>query len=150
MITAHPLPTPYPTLPPPVEAQRERPSTLSPVSLETARDAQCANRAVWATLTLRQHWADATWMRAHLKVAGLIVSHSTEPATVRRLKSLLRRVGVLGPDIANVIGTDLTGYLRMNPGLPLWAALALLLEATGKFTPWPPVEGETYVTRAAC
>ena len=73
-------------------------------------------------------------MRDHLRAAHLIVKSNLEPATVERLRSLLRRVGINDPDVQECVGTDLKGYLEKNPDLPLWAALALILEATGGFT----------------
>ena len=73
-------------------------------------------------------------MRDHLRAAHLIVKSNLEPATVERLRSLLRRVGIHDPDVQECVGTDLKGYLEKNPDLPLWAALALILEATGGFT----------------
>jgi hypothetical protein len=72
-------------------------------------------------------------MRSHLRAAGISVKYSAEPATVSRLKSLLRKAGIRGPETGTAIGTDLAGYLKLNPALPLWAALALILEATGRF-----------------
>lgn len=73
-------------------------------------------------------------MRDHLQAARLRVSSNQEPASVKRLRSLLRRVGIYGPDTQDCLGTNLKGYLEKNPDLPLWAALALILEATGGFT----------------
>jgi hypothetical protein len=93
-----------------------------------------AKHALWASLSLRQQWADEGFMRDHLRAAGLRVSSDLEPATVNRLRSMLRKVGIHGPDVQDCVGTNLTGYLERNPGLPLWAALALILEASGGFT----------------
>ena len=73
-------------------------------------------------------------MRDHLRAARLIVKSNLEPATVKRLRSLLRRAGLREPDVRDCVGTDLKGYLEKNPNLPLWAALALILEASGGFT----------------
>ena len=134
-ILSIPLPILHPSLLIPIEPQRDRAMNLLQGNLGTAAAAQRANREHWATLDLRQQWADAAWMREHLKSAGLIVRNSAEPATVRRLKSLLRSVGVHGPEILDSVGRDLEGFLLLNPNLPLWAALALVLEATGRFTP---------------
>jgi hypothetical protein len=63
----------------------------------------------------------------------LRVSDNIEPATVTRLRSLLRRAGVQGSETAASVGTDLVGFLMLNPLLPLWAAVALILESTGRF-----------------
>lgn len=73
-------------------------------------------------------------MRDHLRAAGLMVGSNLEPATVSRLRSLLRRGGIRELDVQDCVGTNLTGYLEKNPDLPLWAALALILEATSGFT----------------
>lgn len=93
-----------------------------------------AMREQWASLNLRQTWADEAFMRDHLRAARLIVKSNLEPATVKRLRSLLRRAGLREPDVRDCVGTDLKGYLEKNPNLPLWAALALILEASGGFT----------------
>ncbi len=103
-------------------------------NLSAAVTARQKRRAEWATLDLRQQWADETFMRQHLASAGPRVADSSEPATVTRLKALLRRVGILTPDVLEYVGTDLPGFLKLNPKLPLWAALALILEASGKYT----------------
>ena len=95
--------------------------------------AKKAMREQWASLSLRQTWADEAFMRDHLRAARLIVANNLEPATVSRLRSLLRKVGIYGPDVRDCVGTDLTGYLERNPDLHLWAALALILEASGGF-----------------
>ena len=102
--------------------------------LEAAREALSLKRTGWAALDLRQQFADGAWMRCHIKAAGLRAPISIEPATVTRLRSCLKRAGVQGVEILDSLGTTLTGYLKLNPSLPLWAALALVLEATGRFT----------------
>lgn len=99
------------------------------------RQAIKAKRAQWAALPLRQQWADIDFMRAHLKEAGLRVNASNEPATVERMKALLRAVGVHSPEIQESVGMPLARFLETNPRMPLWAALALVLESTGRFTP---------------
>ena len=92
-------------------------------------------RREWATLTLRQQWADEAWMRAHLHEAGIRVTDSREPATVSRLRLKLGRAGITPSEAREAVGGTLAEYLRMNPGLPLWAALALIVEACTRFTP---------------
>jgi hypothetical protein len=74
-------------------------------------------------------------MRGHLKVAGVKVAVSPEPATTQRMKAKLRAVGIHSPEIQEAIGMTLGRFLEVNPGLPLWAALALVLESIGRFTP---------------
>jgi len=74
-------------------------------------------------------------MRGHLKVAGVRVAASTEPATVSRIKAKLRAVGVQSSEVQEAVGMPLGRFLKANPRLPLWAALALVLESIGRFTP---------------
>ena len=102
--------------------------------LEAANEARRLKIAGWSDLKLRQTFADEAWMRDHIKAAGLRAPSQMEPATVPRLRSLLKRAKVAGPEINECIGTTLSGFLALNPLLPLWAALALVLESTGKFT----------------
>jgi hypothetical protein len=128
-------PTPYPFPFAAIDPQK-RPRSTPPLLISGSGQAALQEkREQWATLNLRQHFADESFMRAHLKSAGLIVKSSAEPATVTRLKALLRKAGVNGPEIASSIGGSIAQYLGLNPMLPLWAALALLLESTGRFTP---------------
>ena len=74
-------------------------------------------------------------MRGHLKVARMRVGDNTEPATVKRMKAKLRAVGVHLSEVQEAVGVPLGRFLEVNPKLPLWAALALVLESTGRFTP---------------
>jgi len=104
--------------------------------LAAARAAHAAKRLAWSNLALRQQWADEAWMRAHLATAGVRVPDSGEPATANRMRQLLRRAGGVRDEEARAaVGADMDEYLSLNPGLPLWAAVALVLEATGRFTP---------------
>lgn len=115
------------------------PKTLA--SLPRAIDSRKAHavahdkRQEWAEMNLRQEWADAAFMRGHLRVAGLRVKCNTEPATVPRIKAKLRSIGVASPEIQEAIGMPLARWLKVNPRLPLWSALALVLESVGRFTP---------------
>ena len=102
--------------------------------LEAGRQTRAAKLAKWAALDVRQDFADETFMRNHIKAAGLHAPIRTEPATQPRLRSLLHHAGVAASEANEAAGTTLSGYLKLNPGLPLWAALALMLEATAKFT----------------
>jgi hypothetical protein len=102
--------------------------------LEAARIARHLKTAGWLTLNLRQTFADEAFMRNHIKAAGLRAPNRVEPATVPRLRSLLKRASVTGPEITASVGTTLGGFLALNPLLPLWAAVALVLESTGRFT----------------
>ncbi len=103
-------------------------------SLEAAREARKLKESQWSTLSLRQTFADESVMRDHIKAAGLRSPSHLEPATVSRLRTLLNRAKVQGPEISASVGTTLRGFLLLNPSLPLWAALAMVLEATGRFT----------------
>jgi hypothetical protein len=94
-----------------------------------ARQAQIAE---WATLTLRQHWADESFMRDHLRTAGVRIGSNLEPATVRRLRSVLRAAGLQGVETHDALGCSLNQFLKLNPELPLWAAVALVLESCGR------------------
>lgn len=101
---------------------------------EAGRNTRADKLAKWSTLDLRQDFADEIFMRNHIKAAGLRSPIRTEPATQPRLRSLLHHAGVIASEANEAVGTTLSGYLKLNPGLPLWAALALVLEATGRFT----------------
>lgn len=76
-------------------------------------------------------------MRAHLHAAGIRVADSREPASVRRLRTKLGQAGITVTEAQEAVGATLCKYLRMNPRMPLWAALALIVEATGRFAPAP-------------
>jgi hypothetical protein len=102
--------------------------------LEAARIARKLKTAGWLALNLRQTFTDETFMRNHLKAAGLRAPDRMEPATVSRLRTLLKRAKIAGPEITDSVGTSLCGFLALNPMLPLWAAVALVLESTGRFT----------------
>jgi hypothetical protein len=128
-------PTPLVPSGKPIEVSKSPAATPSHLDSSKAHAAAKAKRAQWATLNLRQEWADAAFMRDHLSMAGLRVNVSTEPATVNRLKTKLRSIGVHSPEIQEAIGMPLAKFLKVNPGLPLWAALALVLESVGRFTP---------------
>jgi hypothetical protein len=47
---------------------------------------------------------------------------------------MLTPAKVTGPEITASVGTNLGGFLALNLLLPLWAALALVLERVGRFT----------------
>ena len=108
---------------------------LLTIDFHLIRKTTKVKRKQWASMKLRQHWADEKWMRGHLRVAGIRVSVSAEPATEPRIKAKLRQVGVFGKEIKEATGMTVNKYLKSNPNLPLWAALALILESTGRFTP---------------
>ena len=123
-------------------AKRDRAANLIPCNPAKLQEAKRAKQAAWATADLRQDWADAGWLRAHLTVARLRVTVSGEPATVARMKAKLRSVGIHSPEVQEAVGMTLAGFLKSNPRLPLWVALAMVLEATGRFTPGASL-GET-------
>ena len=136
------VPATYPQAPigKPFGAPESRAASPVPPPFTSARSRQAlearqARQAQWATLTLRQQWADEAWMRAHLHEAGIRVTDSREPATTSRLRLKLGRAGITPSEAREAVGGTLAEYLRMNPGLPLWAALALIVEACTRFTP---------------
>jgi hypothetical protein len=126
------LPTPYPG---PFDASEapQRPHQGPPKSFLEGPAALRALRQHWATLDLRQQWADSAFMRGQLRQAGIRVSNRNEPATADRLRAKLREAGIMGPETTEAVGVSLERYLEINPRLPLWAALALIVESTGRF-----------------
>jgi hypothetical protein len=141
-LSAEVVPTPHPVPSSAFEAQNSKENSLfnrfGEVDREAAQKAKQLKRAEWAKLPLRQSFMDEEFMRAHLKAARLRIADSNEPATVPRVRSLLRKAGVTGSEISESVGTAIAGFLTMNPSLPLWAAVALILELTGRFTPKRP------------
>lgn len=117
-----------------LQAQREAPA-IAPDAYRRGLDTQKRQKAAWATADLRQDWADAGWLRAHLTVAKLRVTVSNEPASVARMKTKLRSIGIHSPEVQEAVGMTLAGLLKANPRLPLWVGLAMVLEATGRFSP---------------
>ena len=109
---------------------------LSRKALEARKQRQAEWQAIASnpTTRLRQSWADAAWMRAHLRAANARVGDDNEPASVKRLRRKLSQSGVSVAEAHEAVGLSLCKYLRVNTRLPLWAALALILEATGRFT----------------
>lgn len=116
-------------------AKRDRAANLIPCNPAKLQEAKRAKQAAWATADLRQDWADAGWLRAHLTVARLRVGVSNEPASVGRMKAKLRSIGIQSTEIQEAVGMTLAEFLKANPRFPLWVALAMVLEATGRFTP---------------
>lgn len=107
--------------------------TIPRLDRDAAAAARQAKREHWATLTLRQEWADEAHMRTHLKAAGIQVANNTEPASAHRMGLLLKRAGIYTAEVRECLGTTLDGFLEKNPNLPLWAAVALAVESTGRF-----------------
>ncbi len=114
--------------------QNTSPKTIPTGDLDAARLARQLKTKSWSSLNLRQTFADETFMRNHIKAAGLRSPNRVEPATVSRLRTILTRAKVAGPEINASVGTNLVGFLALNTLLPLWAAVALVLESTGRFT----------------
>ena len=141
-ITPDPVPIPHPCwlipLSPNLAATRAPRKAFPSGDPLAAAQAYGRKKAEWAKLPLRQQWADESFMREHLRAAGVRIVNNTEPATRARVRSLLRRAGVQGTETTASVGTDLAGYLLRNPMLPLWAAVSLILEATGRFTARAP------------
>ena len=132
-----PRPPPVPAVIGPI-SRGETPSLPipcpDPEAIERGHQARQARVAEWAALTLRQQWADESFMRDHLRAAGVRIGRNLEPATTTRLRSVLRGVGIQGPETQEAVGCGPEKFLALNPSLPLWAAVALVLEATGRFS----------------
>ena len=136
LIPVRPLPGGFEVENCPKQAVPRRFPSLDP---DAGRKAYHAKRAEWAKLNLRQTWADEEVMRNRLKAAGIKVANDIEPATVTRMRSLLRRAGMDAAEIVAAVGTSLGGFLDLNPSLPLWAAVALVLESAGHTLPPAPI-----------
>ena len=112
-----------------------KPFASYPEALARGRLERQAKVAGWASLDLdastrlRQKWADEVFMRDALRCAQVRIGSDLEPATAPRLRSVLRRAGLVGPLVSNAIGCSLERFLQLNPKLPLWAATALVIEA---------------------
>lgn len=117
------------------QALKSPASAASHLDSTKAHASAKAKQVHWATLNLRQTWADSVFMKGHLRTAGLRVKYSAEPATVSRIKDRLKTIGKGSKETREAIGMPLAKFLKINPGLPLWAALALVLESMGGFTP---------------
>lgn len=117
-----------------IPATNTLPNGIPSGDLDAARLAYRLTVESWKLLETCQDFADAAFMKAHIKAAGLRVPHKLEPASTNRLRRLLNRADVSPETTFETLGVNLKGYLTLNPGLPLWAALAWILEATGKFT----------------
>jgi hypothetical protein len=89
--------------------------------------------AEWSLMDTRQDFVDHKFMRGILRAAGVRSPLVVEPATVQRLRLYLRRAGLQRTEIMETVGTTVEGFLELNPKLPLWAALSMILEATGKY-----------------
>jgi hypothetical protein len=89
--------------------------------------------AAWSAMDTRQDFVDHRFMRGVLRAAGVRSPLVVEPATVQRLRLHLRRAGLQRAEVMEAVGTTIEGFLQLNPKLPLWAALAMVLEATGKY-----------------
>lgn len=135
----YPLLTPQQEIHPPI-SRRRKPilGILKPMTPEQRQQWQqdrALKRREWATLDLRQQWTDESWMRQHLNRAGVRIAHNSEPATPLRMYVKLHKAGVSRREAREAVGLTLKGFLEVNPRLPLWAAVALVLEATGRFNP---------------
>lgn len=75
MIQTQSLPTPHPSLLIPIPSRTDASKgTLSAFQFsnpDAARKAYHEKKLAWAKLPLRQDFADASWMRGHIKEAGL-------------------------------------------------------------------------------
>ncbi|NQW79659.1 MAG: hypothetical protein HQ445_00605 [Polaromonas sp.] len=134
-IEASQAPTPLVLSEKSFQALKSPASAASHLDSTKAHASAKAKQVHWATLNLRQTWADTAFMRGHLRMAGLRIKYSAEPATVSRIKDRLKSIGKDSNEIQEAIGMPLAKFLKVNPGLPLWVALALVLESMDGFTP---------------
>ncbi len=123
-------------------------------ALELAREVREQRTQEWEALErdpatrLHQNFRNEAYMRAHLSAAGVRIASNLEPATPQRVLLLLRRAGVPADRVVESVApfwTDTEGkplgalkvlarFLEENPRLPLWAAVAFILELDGRFT----------------
>ena len=115
------------------EDQPKRGNTFSAEQREAGKLVRLEKLALWATLDTRQAFVDERYMRSIVQAAGLNCPMRNEPASVARLRSLLRRIDIGGVETREAIGLSIEQFLVLNPNLPLWAALSMVLELTGKF-----------------
>jgi hypothetical protein len=111
---------------------------------QEAKEKREANAQLWASMKLRQDFADEALMKSQFKKYEVRSPDSKEPATVERLAQQLRKAGVSGAEMKEGVGPEwglpykkvLQKFLDMNTKdgaqLPLWAAFALVLELCGK------------------
>lgn len=118
--------------PNPKSAQKDTFEAFSYDELKKAREARRLKVAGWDDLKLCQDFLDEDWMKNQIKPAGLRTPKQNKPPTVSRLCAMLRRANTIGVEVRKGIGTNLTGYLKLNPQLPLCAALTLVMEAINK------------------
>jgi hypothetical protein len=105
-----------------------------PSVLAAGREAYFKQREAWKSLPLRQQWADEAHMRAIIRMSGIAKAPPDfEPATPERVNQLVKRTGISTPEIHEAIGCTTAEYVRKNENLPLWVAVAHVLELTGKF-----------------
>lgn len=126
-----------PTYPP--EITPSEPSTPTSKALwevnkegrERGHAALAAKRAEWAANAhrLRQSFMDESFMRSMLVKHRIRIANDNEPATPQRLMQLCRRAGMTQAQFEVANGCSPERFLNLNPRLPLWAAVALTLEA---------------------
>lgn len=100
--------------------------------LQKAQEAKARKREAWAQLTLRQpHLDDRDHLKGLLAGAGVQRVPEVEPATVGRLRQLLRRAGISQRDAENAVGISLGELVARNPDRPLWWLTATTIECCG-------------------
>lgn len=71
--------------------------------LEQAQESRAQKLALWASLYLRQTFADENYMRQVLSRNKVMAPIATEPATTKRIRQLLRRTGLDGTSIKEAV-----------------------------------------------
>lgn len=95
-----------------------------------ARAAQLARRAAWVPVR-QPHAEDREYLKAILRSKGISRIPEAEPATVGRLRQLLRRAGVSQGEAEEGVAMWLDKLISANPGVALWWLTATTLEIVG-------------------
>jgi hypothetical protein len=117
-----------------VNPHRRAPSTLTPEARERGRalaaETRKAQLAAWASNPPKQPPTAhlASFMKAILSHYGIRLPES-EPATVSRLRQLLRRAGITQEMAQDAVGCRLGTYIRLNRDMALWWLVAATLES---------------------
>lgn len=94
-----------------------------------ALQARAEQRAAWPPV--RQPISeDVPYLKGLLRARGLTRIVETEPATVPRLRQLLRRAGLSQGQVEEAVGLSLAELIERNPGVALWWLTATTLEAS--------------------
>lgn len=99
----------------------------SDAHLAAARAAAAAGRAAWPQVQ-QPHPEDREYLKAILREKRLSRIPEAEPATVGRLRQLLRRAGISQRTAEEAVGMALQRLIEANPGVALWWLAATTVE----------------------